>query len=219
MSKFRQDSEIKISKSYLCVKRVLDFTLAVMGIVVLAVPMLLVAGSIYIDDPGTVLFSQKRVGRKGQLFDLYKFRSMKMSTPKYLATAEVDNPDKYITKVGRVIRKYSIDELPQLFNVLKGDMSLVGPRPLIASEVDIHELRYKYGVYDIRPGITGLAQINGRDTVLPLDKVKWDLTYANNLSFGMDIRILLATVFKVFRGVDVVEGYKSKKFSNRDTIK
>ena len=204
---------------YCYVKRFLDVILSGSSLIILALPMLLIALVIYFDDPGKVIFSQYRIGYQYKKFKLYKFRSMKVDTPKYLSTAEVEYPDEYITKIGYVIRKYSLDELPQLLNVFKGDMSLVGPRPLIPNEVEIHELRYKYGVYDIRPGITGLAQINGRDTVSPLNKVKWDVKYANNLDFWMDLKILFTTVFKVFRGSDVVEGCKCKKLSNRNTIK
>lgn len=194
---------------YCYVKRGLDVVIAGFSLLILAVPMLIISLIIYFDDPGKVIFSQYRIGQNYQKFKLYKFRSMKISTPKYLSTAEVEHPAEYITNVGYFIRKYSLDELPQLFNVFKGDMSLVGPRPLIPNEVDIHELRHKYGVYDIKPGITGLAQINGRDTVSPLNKVKWDVKYANNFSLTMDLKILFATVFKVFKGADVIEGCKN----------
>lgn len=199
--------KLRISKTYKIIKRFLDFILSTISLVVLAVPLLIVAIVIYIDDPGNVIFSQERVGYKGKLFKLYKFRSMKISTPKYLATSEVANPDEYITKIGHIIRKYSIDELPQLFNVFLGDMSIVGPRPLIANENDIHAMRMKYGVYAIKPGITGLAQINGRDTVSPAEKVAWDKKYLDSIGLITDIKIVLETAFKVVRGRDVVEGY------------
>lgn len=198
---------MRISKTYKIIKRLLDLVLSTISLLVLAVPLLVVAVVIYIDDPGNVIFSQERVGYKGRLFKLYKFRSMKISTPKYLATSEVANPDEYITRMGRIIRKYSIDELPQLFNVLLGDMSIVGPRPLIANEKDIHDMRMKCGVYSVKPGITGLAQINGRDTVAPAEKVAWDKKYLDSLGLITDIKIVLETAFKVVRGRDVVEGY------------
>ena len=202
---------MQISQTYKIIKRILDFILATVSLFIFAIPLLLVAIVIYIDDPGDVIFSQERVGYKGRLFKLYKFRSMKISTPKYLATSEVINPDEYITKIGRVIRKYSIDELPQLFNVFLGDMSIVGPRPLIANEKDVHDMRMHYGVYEIKPGITGLAQINGRDTVAPVEKVEWDKKYLESLGLVTDIKIILETALKVVRGRDVVEGYHFDK--------
>lgn len=198
---------MRISKTYKIIKRLLDLVLSTISLVVLAVPLLVVGVVIYIDDPGNVIFSQERVGYQGKLFNLYKFRSMKISTPKYLATSEVANPDEYITRIGHIIRKYSIDELPQLFNVFLGDMSIVGPRPLIANEKDIHDMRMKCGVYSVKPGITGLAQINGRDTVAPAEKVAWDKKYLDSLCLITDIKIVLETAFKVVRGRDVVEGY------------
>lgn len=199
-------------------KRIFDVSISTLALLILSLPMLAVALIIYIDDPGKVIFSQYRIGQGYQKFKLYKFRSMKINTPKYLATADVDNPDEYITQVGVFIRKYSLDELPQLFNVFKGDMSLVGPRPLIPNEKEIHELRLQYGVYDVKPGITGLAQINGRDTVSPLNKVKWDVKYANNLNFSTDIKILCITVLKAIKATDVIEGCKSGKLRKNNSI-
>lgn len=197
-------------RAYGGVKRVLDFVLAALGLTVLLIPFALVALAVWIDDPGKVIFSQKRVGRNRKLFRLYKFRTMKLDTPKYMATSDVDDPDKYITRVGRVLRKLSLDEIPQLFNVLKGDMSLVGPRPLIPNEEEIHNMRERFGVYTVRPGVTGLAQINGRDLVAPADKVRWDVRYVESFGLWTDIKILLATVPKVFGGEGVVEGYDSQ---------
>lgn len=202
-------------KGYCGVKRMLDFILSFLGLTMLLIPLALVALVVYIDDPGTVFFSQKRVGRNGKLFRLYKFRTMKMDTPKYMATKNVDDPDKYITRVGRVLRKLSLDEIPQLFNVLKGDMSLVGPRPLIPNEEEIHTMRDRFGVYSVRPGVTGLAQINGRDLVTPAQKVHWDVKYVENFGFRMDLKILLLTVPRVFGGSGVVEG--AIKENNKET--
>lgn len=198
-------------KPYMVVKRVLDVFLSAMGLLVLVLPLAVVALIVYIDDPGTVFFSQKRVGKNGKVFRLYKFRTMKVSTPKYMATMDVDDPDKYITRVGRVLRKLSIDELPQLWNVLKGDMSIVGPRPLIPHEEEIHKMRDRFGVYTVRPGVTGLAQINGRDLCTPSDKVHWDVDYVEHIGFWLDLKIAVATVPKIFGGEGVVEGYKNKK--------
>ena len=194
-------------KGYRAVKRGADIVLSALGLLVLAIPMTVLALAIYIDDPGKVFFRQYRVGKDGKRFRFYKFRSMKMDTPKYLSTSEVDTPDKYITRLGKILRKTSLDELPQLFNVLRGDMSLVGPRPLISDEYEIHQMRMRFGVYNVRPGVTGLAQINGRDTVSAVDKVHWDVKYVKNFGFAMDMKILLSTIPKVFGGSDVVEGY------------
>lgn len=192
---------------YCVVKRALDFILSLLGLIVFLIPIFVTALVVYIDDPGKVIFSQKRVGKNGKLFSLYKFRTMKQDTPKYMATMDVDDPDKYITRVGHVLRKLSMDEIPQLFNVLKGDMSLVGPRPLIPNEEEIHIMRERFGVYSVRPGVTGLAQINGRDTVSPAEKVRWDVRYVERLGFWLDVKILFATVPKIFGGEGVVEGY------------
>ena len=191
---------------YCSAKRVLDVILSALGLAVLVIPLVLTALVVYIDDPGKIFFRQKRVGQNGKLFTLYKFRTMKTDTPKYMATADVDDPDKYITRAGRVLRKLSLDEIPQLFNVLKGDMSLVGPRPLIEKEEQIHAMRARFGVYCVRPGVTGLAQINGRDTVSPAEKVRWDVRYVEHFGFWTDVKILFATVPKIFGGEGVVEG-------------
>lgn len=196
-------------RGYRFIKRTMDMVLSGLGILVLLLPLGIISLAVFIDDPGKVLFRQYRVGRGGKRFRLYKFRSMKLDTPKYMSTAEVDDPDKYITRVGKFLRKTSLDEIPQLFNVFKGDMSLVGPRPLISDEYEIHQMRTKYGVYQIRPGVTGLAQINGRDTVSPAEKVRWDVKYLEHFGLLMDLKILFATVPKVFGGQGVVEGYSA----------
>ena len=196
---------------YAKVKRVLDAVLAAIGLMVLLLPIAVIALIIYVDDPGKVIFAQRRVGLGGKQFRVYKFRTMKLSTPKYMATSDVDDPNRYITRVGKVLRKLSLDEIPQLWNVLKGDMSLVGPRPLIPSEEQIHNMRSRFGVYTTRPGVTGLAQVNGRDTVQPAAKVRYDWQYVEGFSFAMDMKILLSTIPKVFAGSGVVEGGKKKK--------
>lgn len=191
---------VDVSKRFYCnIKRFLDIAITAMGLMVLLVPMAIIALIIYLDDPGKVLFTQYRVGRNGKRFKLYKFRSMQMSTPKYLATAEMGDPQQYYTKVGKILRKLSLDELPQLFNVLKGDMSIVGPRPLISDEYEMHAMRMRFGVYTTRPGITGLAQINGRDAVGPVEKIHFDVQYLQNYGFKTDVKILLSTIPKVLR--------------------
>ena len=196
---------------YTGVKRVLDAVLSAFGLMVLLLPIVIIALIIYVDDPGKVIFAQRRVGLGGKQFRVYKFRTMRLSTPKYMATSNVVDPNQYITRVGRILRKLSLDEIPQLWNVLKGDMSLVGPRPLIPSEEQIHKMRSRFGVYTTRPGVTGLAQVNGRDTVLPADKVRYDWQYVNGFGFAMDLKILLSTIPKVFSASGVVEGGKKKK--------
>ena len=196
---------VYINKRVYCkFKRLMDTVLAAAGMIVLLIPLALIAVIIYIDDPGPVIFSQYRIGRQGKRFKVYKFRTMKQNTPKYLSTMEVENPNKYITRVGRILRKMSLDELPQLINVVKGDMSLVGPRPLISDEYEIHAMRMRFGVYSIRPGVTGLAQINGRDLVSPADKVRWDVRYLQDFGFWLDLKILIGTIPKIFDGEGVV---------------
>ena len=190
-------------------KRAADIVLSALALVVLLIPMLIVALLIAIFDPGKIFFTQKRVGKNGKLFNIYKFRTMRMNAPKYMATSDVDDPKKFLTPLGRTLRKWSLDEIPQLINVLKGDMSLVGPRPLIPNEEDIHKMRDRFGVYNIRPGVTGLAQINGRDTISPAEKVRWDVCYLEHFGLIMDLKILFATVPKVFGHAGVVEGYGS----------
>lgn len=197
--------------AYCAIKRIFDAVLSFCGLAVLLLPLALVALWVYIDDPGKVFFVHDRVGKGGKLFKLYKFRTMKMDTPQNMATMDVEDPDRYITRAGRILRKLSIDELPQLYNVLKGDMSLVGPRPLIPQESQIHAMRHRFGVYAVRPGVTGLAQINGRDLVSPAEKVRYDVRYVEDFGLKLDTKILFATVPKIFGGEGVVEGYSSVK--------
>lgn len=200
---------VNITRSrYIVPKRIMDVILSLIALLIIAVPMLIVCAIIYLDDPGNVIFSQYRVGKGGRRFKLYKLRTMRCDTPKYMSTSEVDDPSRYITRVGRVLRRMSIDELPQLINILKGDMSIVGPRPLISDEHEIHELRMKFGVYKIRPGLTGLAQIHGRDMVTPADKVRWDVRYLEEFGLWTDIKTILSTIPKLFVGSGFVEGFK-----------
>lgn len=189
------------------IKRTIDIVVSFCAILVFLIPALVVMLAVFIDDPGKVFFRQYRVGRNGKRFKLYKFRTMKKEAPKYMSTMEFDDPDQYITRLGRFLRKYSLDEIPQLLNVLKGDMSLVGPRPLISDEYEIHQMRTMLGIYSIRPGVTGLAQINGRDTVDPATKVRWDHKYLETIGFVTDIKILFSTIPKVFGHEGMVEGY------------
>ncbi len=205
-------------------KRLLDIVLSLTALIVLAPLLLVLALLVKLDSPGPALFKQKRVGRNEKLFDIYKFRSMYTSAPRDVATSELQNAESHITRVGRVLRKTSLDELPQLFNVLKGEMSLIGPRPLVPNEKDIHELRREKGAYRVRPGITGWAQVNGRDCVLPVDKARLDGYYADHISFGLDVKIIIFSVICVLtaRGVregalpydEDVDGEKAKAKSN-----
>lgn len=184
---------------YLKIKRILDFIGSLVALILLSPIFLIIAILIKVASPKeTVIFRQKRIGQFGQPFWIYKFRSMKQGTPE-LGTSEFKNPDKYITKVGKFIRKTSLDELPQLFCCIIGTMSLCGPRPLLARENEIHFLRSYYGVYQVKPGITGLAQINGRDKMDIYEKTRWDRSYVQNVSLSLDAKILMKTVLKVLR--------------------
>lgn len=213
-----QDLErVHIRKPVYCkIKRLFDVLIAAAGLLILLLPIAIISAIIYADDPGPVFFSQYRVGRQGKRFKMYKFRTMKLDTPKYLSTMEVEKPNQYLTRAGRFLRKTSLDEIPQLFNVLKGDMSLVGPRPLISDEYEIHAMRTRFGVYTIRPGITGLAQINGRDLMTPVDKVRWDVKYLQDFGAMEDMKILFVTIPKAFCGNGIKEGAIDKENNMMD---
>lgn len=199
-----------------CIKRLFDILLSGMAIVILAIPMLFVVIAIKIDDPGPVLFKQRRVGQKknGELtyFNIWKFRSMKMSTPHDVPTHLLENPEQYITRVGKFIRRTSIDELPQIIQVFLGNLTLCGPRPALWNQDDLVEAREKYGVNDVKPGITGWAQINGRDELEIPVKAKLDGEYTAVLNsggwkaFAMDVKCLFGTVGCVLKSNGVVEG-------------
>lgn len=198
------------------IKRLFDLVLSIIGIVLLALPMLIIAIAIKIDDPGPILFKQKRVGQKknGKItyFMIWKFRSMKMSTPHDTPTHLLENPDQYITRVGRFIRKTSLDELPQIYQVFTGKLSAIGPRPALWSQEDLIAEREKYGANDIKPGITGWAQINGRDELEIAEKAKLDGEYAAALNAGkgkgfvMDVKCFFGTIVSVLKSDGVVEG-------------
>lgn len=201
-------------RTYSYLKRFADLVLSAFGLAILFVPFLFIMLIVFVDDPGPVFFSQYRVGLNGKHFKMHKFRSMKIDAPSELSTAEVKDPNACITRVGKIIRKYSIDELPQLYNVLIGDMSLVGPRPLILKEQDMHDLRTQYGVYSVRPGLTGFAQINGRDLVTTEQKVYWDVKYLKEYGFLTDVKILLGTIPKILSHADVVEGARKNEVTD-----
>ena len=188
------------------IKRGLDVILSFGGLVVLSPVFLILAVAIYIDDPGPVLFTQKRVGKNKEFFKLHKFRSMKMCTPHDKPTHMLENPEQYITKVGKFLRAHSLDELPQIWDIFIGNMSVIGPRPGLWNQDLLTAERDKYGANDVRPGLTGWAQINGRDELEIPDKAKLDGEYCEKLSLGMDVRCFLGSV-GVFGGDDsVVEG-------------
>lgn len=195
---------VKMYKGF--IKRLIDLVLSFMGIVVLAVPMLIIAVIIKIDDPGPILFSQKRVGLHKKHFKLYKFRSMKMSTPHDMPTHMLENPEQYITKIGKFLRKSSLDELPQLFCIFAGTMSIIGPRPALWNQDDLIAERDKYGANDVKPGLTGWAQINGRDELEIPVKARLDGEYVEKMSFGFDCKCFFGTIMSVLKSDGVVEG-------------
>jgi len=196
-----------ITEAYKPVKRLLDIIISSAAILLLSPLMLVSALIIKLSSPSEhVLFKQQRVGRYAKLFTVYKFRSMSSKAPSDVATCELENAESYITPFGGFMRKTSIDELPQLFNVLKGDMSIVGPRPLVYTETKIHDLREKSGVYKVRPGITGLAQISGRDNLDIYQKVIYDTCYVSKMSLGFDLLMLIGSVVTVASGAGIVEG-------------
>lgn len=187
-------------------KRILDILLSGCGIVVLLPVYALVALAIYVDDPGPVFFRQKRVGIHKTHFSILKFRTMKMNTPKDTPTHLLENPKQYITRVGGVLRKLSLDELPQIFQIFTGKMSVIGPRPALWNQFDLIAERDKYGANDVRPGLTGWAQINGRDE-LPIDvKARYDGEYVENMSFLFDCKCFFGTITSVLKSDGVVEG-------------
>lgn len=191
---------------YQTLKKLIDRFLALLGLIVLSPLFLILIIAIKADSRGPVFFRQKRVGIHKQHFNILKFRTMRTDTPKDTPTHLLANPEQYITKVGRFLRKTSLDELPQIINILKGDMAIVGPRPALWNQYDLIAERDKYGANDILPGLTGWAQINGRDE-LPIDvKAKLDGEYVKKMGFWMDLKCILGTVVSVAKQDGVVEG-------------
>lgn len=187
-------------------KRFLDIVLSACGILVLAPVFALLAVAIKADDPGPVFFRQKRVGIHKTHFQIMKFRTMKMDAPSDVPTHLLENPDQCITRVGRILRKTSLDELPQIFQIFTGHMSIIGPRPALWNQFDLIEERDKYGANDVRPGLTGWAQINGRDE-LPIDvKARLDGEYVQKMSFLFDCKCFFGTIISVLKSDGVVEG-------------
>lgn len=188
------------------IKRIIDLILSFGGLVVLSPVFLFVIVAIKIDDPGPVLFTQKRMGQNKQYFKLHKFRSMKMCTPHDVPTHMLDNPEQYITKVGKVLRKYSLDELPQIWDIFIGNMSVIGPRPGLWNQDLLTSERDKYGANDVKPGLTGWAQINGRDELEIPVKAKLDGEYVEKMSFLFDCNCFFGTITSVLKSDGVVEG-------------
>ena len=187
-------------------KRAIDIVMSFLGLIILSPFFLILALLIVIDDPGPVFFTQKRVGKGKTFFKLHKFRSMKMSTPHDTPTHLLENPDQYITKIGKFLRKSSLDELPQIWDIFVGNMSIIGPRPALWNQDDLIAERDKYGANDVRPGLTGWAQINGRDELEIPVKAKLDGEYVENISFGFDCKCFFGTIFSVLKHDGVVEG-------------
>ena len=190
-------------KGYLAFKRVFDIAAALAAGAVLLLPLILVGILIRLDSPGPAIFRQERMGKDGKAFTIYKFRTMSMSAPRDMATRELEKHGQYVTKLGAFLRRSSIDELPQLWNILKGDMSIVGYRPVVLTEARLNEMRKQYGVFTTRPGITGLAQVSGRDNLSIEEKVRLDAEYVAKCSMKMDIHCILMTVKTVITGEGV----------------
>ena len=198
------------------VKRLLDVVLSLGGIIVLALPLAVIALAVKLDSPGPVFFRQKRFGIHKSFFNILKFRTMRTDTPKDMPTHLLSDPTRWITKTGAFLRKTSLDELPQLFNILLGHMSVIGPRPALWNQEDLIALRDQYGANDVMPGLTGWAQINGRDE-LPLDvKARLDGEYARNISFAFDVKCFFGTVKSVLSHDGVVEGGTGRLEQEKD---
>ncbi|MFW6311538.1 MAG: sugar transferase [Nanoarchaeota archaeon] len=185
-------------------KRIFDLFFSFILLLILFIPMLILAIIIKLDSKGPAFFKQERTGQAGKIFTVYKFRTMKYNTPQK-PTNNLDNRDKYITRVGKFLRITSIDELPQLINILKGDMSFVGPRPVIPEEKKLNNIRKKLNVYSGKPGVTGLAQINGRDRVTPEKKAKIDAYYVHNRSLWLDLYIIGKTAVYILKRKGIIE--------------
>ena len=197
------------------IKRALDVVLSLCALAVLSPVMLIVALLIKLDSPGPVFFKQKCYGKNRSFFEIYKFRSMRTDTPRDVPTDALQGANSFITPLGNVLRKTSLDELPQLWNILRGDMSLIGPRPALWNQDDLMALRDEYGASMIRPGLSGWAQVNGRDAIELEQKARYDGEYASNVSFLFDLKCLWLTFVKVIRREGIVEGASQKKTEDK----
>lgn len=199
-------------------KRVIDVVMSLLGLIILSPIFLFIIIAIRLNSHGPILFKQSRVGKDKILFKIYKFRTMKIETPKDAPTHLLKNPDFFITKVGKFLRKTSLDELPQLFNIIKGEMSIIGPRPALWNQYDLVNERDKYRANDIYPGLTGWAQINGRDELPIRKKAALDGEYMKNISFLFDVKCFIGTIFSVVKNDGVVEG-GTGSMKNREAMK
>lgn len=200
-------TEKKVEYSFYCfIKRTIDVVLAFLGIVILFPIFLIISIAIKIDSDGPIIFSQKRYGKDKKYFKIYKFRTMNISAPTNVATRNLEDSHIHITKFGRLLRKTSLDELPQLINILKGEMSIIGPRPVILEESDLIIEREKYGANSVKPGLTGWAQVNGRDKLDNKIKAMYDGEYIENFGFVMDLKCFFKTIKFVFKREDIIEG-------------
>ncbi|MFR2666318.1 MAG: sugar transferase [Clostridium sp.] len=195
-------------------KRLFDFVMSLIGIIVLSPIILIVALAVKLTSPGPMLFKQRRIGKNNDEFQIYKFRTMRIDTPN-VPTHLLENPEQWITPVGKFLRKTSLDELPQLFNILKGEMSIVGPRPALYNQIDLKEMRTEAGIHKLVPGLTGWAQINGRDEIPLSLKVKLDKEYLEKKNFFFDIKIIFMTVLSVLKSEGVQEG---KNENNNESL-
>lgn len=191
---------------YITIKRIIDFTLALIALIVLSPIFLVLAIWIKLDSPGPVFFKQKRIGKNRTFFQIYKFRTMRSDTPKDTPTHLLNDPASFITKSGSFLRKTSLDELPQLINILKGEMAIIGPRPALWNQDDLADERDRYGANDVLPGLSGWAQINGRDELPIPIKARLDGDYVEKMSFTFDARCVVGTVISVLKSEGVVEG-------------
>ena len=197
---------MKNKELYIRFKRIIDFVISTVAAIVLLPVLLIISALIKLDSKGPVLFRQKRVGQNKSYFQIYKFRTMSVDTPQDAPTHLLGNPDAHITKLGKILRKTSIDELPQLLNIIKGEMAIVGPRPALWNQDDLVAERDKYGVNDLPPGLTGWAQINGRDELSIEDKARLDGAYAANIGLKMDLKCVWETIKVVLKRDGFVEG-------------
>lgn len=204
------NKQLNEKKIYLVSKRFLDILLSLMALIVFSPILVVIAVAIKLDSKGPILFKQKRMGLNHEYFNILKFRTMRTDAPKDAATDTLKDPKKWITKSGSFLRKSSMDELPQLINILKGDMSIVGPRPALWNQYKLNKLREENNIHLIKPGLTGWAQINGRDENNDEEKVYWDIKYLNKRSFIFDIKCIIGTVFSIIKKDGIIEGEKAE---------
>ena len=209
---------MKNKKKYINIKRIVDIILSIMALIVLLPFFLIFSIIIKVESKGPVFFKQRRIGKDKKEFTIYKFRTMRIDTPKNMPTHMLKNAESYITKFGKFMRKTSIDELPQIFNILRGDMSIIGPRPALWNQYDLIEERDKYDANSINPGLTGWAQVNGRDELSIPTKAKLDGDYIKRISLLLDMEIFLKTIIKVFKHDGIVEGEVINKEKETEKI-